>query len=433
MCGGANTVAEPQKWRQYLNGLLKFGSVGTSKRTLSPRPPSHCYGYAESVVVLGRSDRYFDNVESLSDAGNPCVDSNYGEALGHGLYSVAAVTSAVWGTPSRSWTVMRPALGREIRRSSAHLRDAPEVRTITLVTGLFQTSGEAVVGFYLRSPSTRVSPISAPVPGREFSLFTVLLFVVLISFVGFGELQRVLGAANWRRSFSTHAPRRTKRAETIIVILPVAGRGILSDLSPSCQGPNRVSRLTSGIRVAAHDATETKVVCTGGDLTFAARAHHVTGAILIGAQIRSASMHFFGLGRLSRIKRCRRTLWVSGNASHRSELLIVVGSVPIARPLPHISSHVIQAITVRRVMRNRRDADESILTGVRIREVALMCIRHPFPVWPKLVSPYKWLAGEAAARRKLPFCLARQALARPFGISDRVFVGDMDHRIILLA
>jgi|SRR5215469_2170346 len=125
MCGGANTVAEPQKWRQYLSGLLKFGSVGTSKRTLSPRPPSHCYGYAESVVVLGRSDRYFDNVESLSDAGNPCVASNYGEALGHGLYSVAAVTSAVLGDAvqildgdaARAWARNSTKLLSSTRRS----------------------------------------------------------------------------------------------------------------------------------------------------------------------------------------------------------------------------------------------------------------------------------------------------------------------------
>jgi hypothetical protein len=37
----------------------------------------------------------------------------------------------------------------------------------------------------------------------------VLLFVVLIPFVGFGELQRVLGAGLFLR-----APRKTKRPET---------------------------------------------------------------------------------------------------------------------------------------------------------------------------------------------------------------------------
>src|SRR5215472_6374660 len=77
-----------------------------------------------------------------------------------------------------------------------------------------------------------------------------------------------------------------------------------------------------------------------------------------------------------------------------------------------------------------RNSDESIFAGVRIRKVALVCVRHPFPARPKLISPYKWLASEPAARRKLPFGLGRQTLAGPFCVRYRVVVSNLDNRII---
>jgi|SRR5215831_6555919 len=146
-------------------------------------------------------------------------------ALGHG--PVQRSCRPLWGTPSRSWTVTRPAPGREIRRSASHLHETPEIRTICCCTVLFQTSGRS---------SRRV--LSPEVLLREYRpSWRRYLEGILSS--DLANCKEFSAQTNWRRSFFTHAPRKNKRAETIIVILPVAGRGISSDLSPRCQGPNR--------------------------------------------------------------------------------------------------------------------------------------------------------------------------------------------------
>src|SRR5215472_1246458 len=231
---------------------------------------------------------------------------------------------------------------------------------------------------------------------------------------------------------------RESRLCVVGVTCMVAAERTMSNIESRC---NQLKlghpRLSSGsaflqLMLAGHDASETKVVRTGVDFTFAPCAHYVPGAILIGAQIRSASMRFFGLVRLGRVKRRVRALRVSRDAAHQSELLVVVRAVPIARPLPHISSHVTQAIRIRRVMCHRRNSDESIFTGVRIRKVALVRVRHPFALRPKFLPPYKWLAGLAAARSKFPLRLSGQALTCLFGVSYRVVIGDVDNRIIFL-
>src|SRR6516164_4330640 len=98
-------------------------------------------------------------------------------------------------------------------------------------------------------------------------------------------------------------------------------------------------------------------------------------------------MHLLELGWLGGVKRSVGTQRVSGDTADRGKLLVVVRPIPIARPLPDVSGHVVQAVRIRRVMRHGRCSDETVLAGVGVWEVALVCVRHPFPVWSKFVAP----------------------------------------------
>jgi hypothetical protein len=49
----------------------------------------------------------------------------------------------------------------------------------------------------------------------------------------------------------------------------------------------------------------------------------------------------------------------------------------------------------------------------------------------ELVAPGELGAVEAAARAAFPFCFGRQLLARPFGVSERIGVSDMDDRMVV--
>src|SRR6516165_10313554 len=62
-----------------------------------------------------------------------------------------------------------------------------------------------------------------------------------------------------------------------------------------------------------------------------------------------------------------------------------------------------------------------------------MRVRHPFPVRTKIVTPDKRFAGEAPARRELPFRLGRQSLPSPFCVGSRVLIRDLNDRIISFA
>src|SRR5260370_41738329 len=112
----------------------------------------------------------------------------------------------------------------------------------------------------------------------------------------------------------------------------------------------------------------------------------------------------------------RRIIWsgrsfrVSRNTACIRELLVVVRAIPIARPLPYISSHVVKSIAVGREAARSCDPDILIIAGVLVRKLPLERIRHPLSLRTKLISPYKRFAGEAAPRREFPLCLCRQSL-----------------------
>ena len=92
---------------------------------------------------------------------------------------------------------------------------------------------------------------------------------------------------------------------------------------------------------ARFNAAETEMIRAGADLALAPRADGEAGAVLICAQERSAPLHFFRLCWLSRVVRGGRSLWISSQSAGGGELLVVVGAIPVARPLPDITGHIV--------------------------------------------------------------------------------------------
>src|SRR3954447_7975838 len=65
--------------------------------------------------------------------------------------------------------------------------------------------------------------------------------------------------------------------------------------------------------------------------------------------------------------------------------------------------------------------------------MALKGVRHIFAVWKVLIAPHEGLAVETAACSELPLRFGRQPLADPLRISQRIFVSDLDYRMLLSA
>src|SRR5262245_11113914 len=97
-------------------------------------------------------------------------------------------------------------------------------------------------------------------------------------------------------------------------------------------------RVTS---VHVHDASEPEVIGSRADFAFPARAHDIPRAILIRAEERASPVHFLSLIGLGRIVGDRRPLRIARHSSGRGELPVVIGPIPIARPLPDIPGHVV--------------------------------------------------------------------------------------------
>src|SRR5688572_7067447 len=101
--------------------------------------------------------------------------------------------------------------------------------------------------------------------------------------------------------------------------------------------------------------------------------------------------------RLGRIKRRIRAARIPGSFVHLRQLGVVIGSIPIAAPLPDVAGHVVEAVTVGRKLRYRREARIAVVGGVLDRKLSLPGVGHPLAVWTKFVAPDKGLARQATA------------------------------------
>src|SRR5215472_4103197 len=182
-----------------------------------------------------------------------------------------------------------------------------------------------------------------------------------------------------------------------------------------------------------HHAAETEMVCAGVDLALSPCAHHVAGAVLIGAQKGTAPLNFLWLVRLFRIQRRIGPLRISCYSTSAGQLGVVIGLIPVTGPLPNVAGHVVEPVSIWGKLRYWSDAGISVLTFVFRGKDALMSVGHPLAVGPKLVAPNKRFSGEAAAGRKLPLGLSGEPLSSPLRVCLRILVGDMNDGIVVFA
>src|SRR5271166_6182693 len=132
------------------------------------------------------------------------------------------------------------------------------------------------------------------------------------------------------------------------------------------------------------------------DLTFAARAHHIAGAILVGAKKRTAFLNALFLCRLGWIEWHFRALRVARDVADLGKLFEIIGAIPVAAPLPDVAGHVVEAVAISREGAHWRNAGETILAGILDRELSLVGVRHELPARLEFIAPRIELAAQAS-------------------------------------
>src|SRR5688572_10528511 len=112
------------------------------------------------------------------------------------------------------------------------------------------------------------------------------------------------------------------------------------------------------------------------DVALAACADHITRAILIRAQERSAAMHAFRHAGLIGIVRRGGALRIASYASRRRELRVVVGSIPVANPFPDVAADVVKAVAVRGKLSDGRYTREAVRARIVVRKMTLVRVGH---------------------------------------------------------
>lgn len=121
----------------------------------------------------------------------------------------------------------------------------------------------------------------------------------------------------------------------------------------------------------------------------------------------------------------RRAAWVLGNAASLGSVGRMACSVPIGRPFPDISNHIVDAITIRRKRFDRRGALITIELQVLARKIALPRVSHLSAFRRQLIAPRELRAIEAASRSELPFGLSRQLFAGPLCVSFGITISNV--------
>src|SRR5690606_15679405 len=101
----------------------------------------------------------------------------------------------------------------------------------------------------------------------------------------------------------------------------------------------------------------------------------------------------------------------------------------IARPLPDVADHVEEAEWISGEAADGGTAREAVFGAVHEREVALPGVgsRAALRVAGR---PIERVIAAARARRELPLGLARQLATEPARVGERVFVGDVNDRLV---
>src|SRR4029077_61112 len=161
----------------------------------------------------------------------------------------------------------------------------------------------------------------------------------------------------------------------------------------------------------------------------------VAAAIVRRAQVRAAFDYFsrYPDGGLAWIKACslRSAARVFGNAARFRRIGLVLLRIPVARPLPDIADHVVEAVAVGRERGYGRSALEAVFIEILTREFTLPGIRHVLATRRELVAPRKLGALDPATGAECALRLGRKLLAGPFRIGLRVAVRYVYDRMIV--
>lgn len=101
----------------------------------------------------------------------------------------------------------------------------------------------------------------------------------------------------------------------------------------------------------------------------------------------------------------------------------------VARPLPDVAGHVVQAVPVGREAPDRGRASLARRLEVLPGELALPGVGHHLPLGARVVAPGVDRAVQPAAGGELPLGLGRQLLARPRGVRVGVLRGHVGDRV----
>src|ERR1700730_14470787 len=110
----------------------------------------------------------------------------------------------------------------------------------------------------------------------------------------------------------------------------------------------------------------------------------------------------------------------------------VTRPIPVARPLPDIADHVIEAVAIGLEAADRRGPGVAVLIGVVDGEDTLPGIGDGLPLGIERARPVA-LAVATAACGEFPLRLGRKLAPAPARVGKRILVGDMHERMIVLA
>ena len=145
----------------------------------------------------------------------------------------------------------------------------------------------------------------------------------------------------------------------------------------------------------------------------------VARAVAVVAQERTAAMHTtFRRVRFVRIETRLRSRGIHCHAiraNFSNARCICVRSIEIHRPLPHISSHVIQPVAIGGKTFHHRCTRETIVRRVLTGKLTLPCVATLGEqlITHGLIAPHIDFLRESSARRILPLGFRRQSFARP--------------------
>ncbi len=111
--------------------------------------------------------------------------------------------------------------------------------------------------------------------------------------------------------------------------------------------------------------------------------------------------------------------------------LIVAGMVGIRTPLPHVSGHVVEAVSIGRITSDWGEAPTLVVERRHVRFMAGMTPVAMLPGWiipPRVVGPLK-----ATPRGFLSLRFGGQPQTGPDGEGDRIDPVDADDRVTLFS